>query len=268
MRIHYWSCSALADRIRGIDKPNSADPADWKEWKIQAKKKHPLRYWFAEEGLDKIQDLVYWPVDFLKSIRYYVNNRWITKTHSLTSKLEKGRWHEFDTRLLHCMFDELVDFVEVEQAWMQVVFADDEEHKKYAVPWWRERPFRIKGWRSAAAGLDYLEWAASLKWNDDWISKDDPDYGKCTPQALVAQETIALYKWWTEVRPARPDPYLASGWTEFCAKKEYWSEERSLEDKEESQRIRDIMDKMEEEYESEDTEMMIRLIRNRGGLWT
>jgi len=32
--------------------------------------------------------------------------------------------------LLHSAFDELVNFVEIEQAWMQVVFSD-EDRKKY-----------------------------------------------------------------------------------------------------------------------------------------
>jgi hypothetical protein len=31
-----------------------------------------------------------------------------------------------------------------------------------------------------------------------------------------AKEKLDLYTWWTVTRPARPDPYEASGWTAYC----------------------------------------------------
>lgn len=265
-RTHYWSCSPLANWIRGTAKGGAKTSEGWEEWRQQAKTAHPIRYWIAEEGLDKIQNAIYWPIDIFHKIRYYINNRWITRTHTLTSNLKKGQWHEFDTRLLHCMFDELVNFVEIDSAWMEVVFSSDNS-KKYQVPWWRRVPFRIRGWRCPAAGVAHLEWAANLTWNEEWIDKDDPKYGKPTAQAEVAQETLELYKWWREIRPARPDPYEASGWSEFCSRRRS-NIFRSPEEQEESSRILPILEKMEEDYVNEDTEMMVRLIKIRQGLWT
>lgn len=63
-----------------------------------------------------------------------MNNRWNLRTHALTSNLKKGQWHEFDVRLLHTAFDELVNFVEVEQAWLQIVCEEDGQ-KKHKIPW-------------------------------------------------------------------------------------------------------------------------------------
>jgi hypothetical protein len=50
----------------------------------------------------------------------------------------------------------------------------------------------------------------------DWVDPNDPDFGKFTNQALAAQETIVLYRWWKEVRPTRQDPMEASGWSAYC----------------------------------------------------
>jgi hypothetical protein len=48
-RSNYWTCSKFADWVRGTMKPVATDGDGWKKWKDQAKKKHPFRYWVAEE---------------------------------------------------------------------------------------------------------------------------------------------------------------------------------------------------------------------------
>lgn len=78
-------------------------------------------------------------------MRCYIKNRGATKSHALTSNLERGKWHDFDTRLLHAAFDGLVNLVEIEQAWM-LIACSDEERKKYKTPWYRTL-FRIGVWR-------------------------------------------------------------------------------------------------------------------------
>jgi hypothetical protein len=99
--------------------------------------------------------------------------------------------------------------------------------------------------------------------------------GKLTHQAIAAIEILELYNWWKHIRPLRPDPHDASGWTEYCTRKRSddegildWLEDRSEEDSKESGRILDICNAMEVAYEKEDEEMMIRLIRIRRSLWT
>jgi hypothetical protein len=132
--------------------------------------------------------------------------RWITKTHALTSKLKKGTWYDFDERVLHCLFDELVNFVENE------------------------------------AGMSMLEDWTRLTQKDYGWKDDDPRCNEPCLQAVYAKETIELYRWWKEVRPKRKDP---------------WDERDG------SDSIR-----LEREQEDEDTEMLIRLVKIRGALWT
>ena len=261
--MQYWSCSKFADWLRGIPKLPIGTLEEWDNWEKKAKTKK-LRYWLAEEGLDHLQNFICWPINRINDVRFYINNRWITKSHSLTSNLKKGKWHEFDERLLHCAFDELVNFVEIELAWMNVVFSK-EERKKYKVPWYRTI-FRIRLWRCPEAGIAYLKWASELKNDENCVDKNNPNYGRFTYQALAAQETLRLYKWWKEERPKRPDPSEASGWSAHCEENREGID-HSLKD-ERTREILDLCHKIEKEQEDEDTGMLIRLIEVRKSLWT
>jgi hypothetical protein len=272
---NYWTCSKFADWLRGTPKLKVGSSKEWNLWRKDSKEKHPIRFWLAEEGLDYIQDFIMWPFDKLYQIKYRLVNRFSTKTHALTSNLPRGEWHEFEERILHCLFDELVNFVEIEQAWHHALW-DEKARKKYKSPWYAFGWFRTRTWRCPAAGLDYLEWASKLKFDDEWMTQDDPRYGQPTPQAELARETLVLYYWWKEVRPTRVDPYDASNWSEICERRrkknpDSWVFDVEDETDEERQEVRESLDltnKLETEYAQEDEDMLIRLIKIRQGLWT
>jgi len=267
---HYWSCSTFADWLRGTPKLKSGTSKQWSEWKKAARKAHPHRYWMAEEALGKIQDAVTWPVRSLYDIKYYCVNRWVTKSHALTAHstdIKPGAWCDLSNRFLFCMFNELVDFVEIETAWSHIAWGDKELREKYDAPWNATGWFRTRKWRSAEAGLDHLKWASELTWPED-------NTGEPTSQALTAIKIRMLYDWWKNVRPARPDPYDASGWSEICdARRErdgdsIFGEDRSDEERAQSKVALDKLHEIEERYEDEDETMMIQLIKIRKGLWT
>lgn len=275
MKTNYWSCSKFADWLRGTPKPNNGTAEEWNIWEKRAKLKK-VRYWLAEEGLDYLQNFVYWPANQINNIRYYFNNRWITKSHALTSKLKRGSWHDLDTRLLHSVFDELVNFVEVELAWANVVFSE-EDRKKYKAPLSRTF-FRLNTWRCPEAGIAYLKWSSDLKTDENCMDENNPDNGQFTTQALAAQEIHMLYNWWQNIRPSRPDPSDASGWSSYCEEKrsaaKTETDNRSLvdtlitKDNERSRKILNSFHQLEKEQWEEDTAMLIRLIKIRQSLWT
>jgi hypothetical protein len=262
---NYWSCSKFADWLRGTPKIPAGTAEEWKSWRKAAKAKK-VRYWLAEEGLDFLQDLIYSPINFINYLRHYLDNRWISKTHALTSNLKRGKYYDLDTRLLHALFDELVNFVEIEQAWLSMVCAD--ESSKYQIPWYHK--LKLSNWRCPEAGLDYLEWAAQLKYDQDSTNREDPKFGEPTSQAIAAKQTIMLYKWWKEERPKRPDPMAASGWNEHFEKRRNASQDDDFSlssDDNEASKILEICRKMEQEQEDEDTEMLVRLVKLRSHLW-
>ena len=161
----------------------------------------------------------------------YARNRWVSKIHMLKSDLPKGRYFDLDHRILHTLFTELCDFIEGEQA---SCFKDADEMAKYT---W------VDG-KSREAGLDHIEWAMSLKHDEDsGIQPNDPDYGKPTGQALAAAEQKALYLWWKDERPNRLDPYAIKPVPA------------------------NAFDIEARQYD-EDTEMLCRLMRIRGSLLT
>jgi hypothetical protein len=238
--------------------------------------KHNFRYWLAEEALGHIQDFVTWPERKLNDIRYYINNRWVSHSHALTAHprdIKPGQWQDVGNRFLPCMFNELVDFVEIEQAWHYCMW-NSEEQKKYNVPWWRSGWLRWRTWRSAEAGMAYLTWASTLT-NAEFLDEDKKHLAEPTYQAKSARELIELYTWWTVTYRNRPDPYEASGWTAACeAQREAnggrlsFSTPKDPALKRAQDKAHKLLQKIEAAYEKEDEQMMIRLIKVRHGLWT
>jgi len=107
------------------------------------------------------------------------------------------------------------------------------------------------------------------------VEKDSPNFGKPTGQAERAKEIKELYTWWTVTYRARPDPYDASGWTEYCEAsrianggKLSWGADKSPELKKMSDNSHKLLQEIEAAYEAEDEAMMIRLIKARDSLWT
>lgn len=273
----HWSCSKLADWLRGTKKPTSASLEGWNEWHKIAKQKK-FRYWLVEEFFDRVEDVIFWPANRINNIRCYINNRWFIKTHALTSNLKRGEWHEYDTRLLHAVFDGLINFVEIEKAWKHYICLSKKDRKKYKMPWYRKL-FRIGSWRCPEAGIDYLDWEAMLKNDEDWLDKNDPEFGNPTPQALGAIETLKLYTWWKIDRPKRLDPMEVSGLSAYYDEKNQEAKEKgedSLmnlfgENRTKDERFEGLSNtyhQMEQQQEDEDTEMLMRLIKIRHHLWT
>lgn len=274
---NYWSCSKFADWLRGSAKPYAATGKGWNDWQHQAAEDFPIRYWIAEEGLDKLQDIIRWPVEVVSNIKYYINNRWISRSHALTAHakdIKPGQWCDVGRRFLPCLFNELVDFVEIEQAWHHIAW-DTEARKKFNPPFWAYGWFHWRVWRCPAAGIDYLHWAMSLTNNEDLgYTSDHKDYGKSTQQAEAAKEIFELYTWWTKVYPNRPDPMDVSGWSALCDRRreekgaDFLWEDKTEEENAETAQVLDLCHKIEQAQEKEDEEMLIRLIRVRHNLWT
>ncbi len=275
---HYWSCSPFADWIRGTKKLSVGTGEEWDDWNTAAQMKHNFRYWVAEEALGHIQDFVTWPVRTIYDIKYYINNRWVTRTHSLTAHsrdIKPGQWQDVGNRFLPCLFNELVDFVEIETAWSQIAWGNKEARAKYNPPFYATGWFRWRVWRSPQAGLDHLDWAMTLT-NVEWLAEDKKSEAKPTSQAISAKEIKELYTWWTTVYHNRPDPHDASGWSEHCdtMRVKYPGNlfsilyDTHLEDKKASDKALKLLQKIESAYEKEDTEMMIRIIKIRNSLWT
>jgi hypothetical protein len=275
MRNHYWTIGPFADWLRGTQSPEAETFEGWAKWTKLAKTAHPVRYWLADEGLRYLQDFFYYIPDKLYDIKYYINNRWVTHTHALRAHprdILPGSWMDVGNRFLPCLFNELVDYVEVELAWWHIA-CDKEAKARYKSPWYSTGWWRWRTWRSKEAGLDNLAWQMTCD-NRDYTPEDDPRYGELTHQAHAAAEILALYTWWTEERPKRVDPMEASGWSDYCEQRRekggslFADLESESGEKIDTGPMHDMINELEAKYEQEDTDMMIRLIKVRHSLWT
>lgn len=248
-RIHPWTCSKFADWIRGEKKPYALEWHKWDEWKKDLQNRKPFRYWLSENGLRKLENFVYFPADLYHTIDIYVRNRWIDKTHTIQTGLKPGQYYEFDYKVLHGLFYELTDYVEKELAGMQT--------------WHNEKKYKFVKGRCAEAGLDYLEWASSLTYDECFLKKGDKRRGQFTPQAISAQKVRELYEWWTITRPNRPEPSVLAKYNEVVGDSIFSGK---LSPKKRA--CLNKIQKIEDEYEAEDTEKLIELIKIRREIWS
>ena len=83
-------------------------------------------------------------------------------------------------------------------------------------------------------GLETHEWEKTLVFNEDWgVKPDDEKYGKLTPQALAAIEQYEIYKWWKDTKAVDRNSF-----------------------------------EWEDQYEQQEQEMLIRLVKIYRSLWT
>ena len=290
-RSNYWSLSRFSKWLRtkfGLENPGALSSEDWVKWRKDSKLKAPFIHWLTDTAFDRVQDFFCWPKDKLWDLRCALNSRFFDKYYTMQTRLDPWRYHEVDTRMLHGMFETLVDFVEIEKAWVMVIWGQDENRKKFGYKW-----YEMNGWtswfasekRHPEAGLAHLEWEMSLVRDNSWYgdneeaiaeAKEKGEYGTMTHQAEAAKEQFELYNWWKNVRPKRPDPMDASGYTVYFDRLRNNSDDdffsflntKSEEDRIEQKTCSDLCSQIEEAYEKEDEEMLIRLIKIRRSLWT
>jgi hypothetical protein len=268
VRMNYWSSSAFAAWLRKIgglpESPASATRAAWRAWRKECEASNPGLNWIIEEGFDRLQYIACWPADRLHDIRSYIRYRFTDRLHYLPTRLPPGQYRDLDTRILHALMESLVDFVEIEEGRMGYIAEPARGNNYVARPrrWWRS-------FRCAAAGIDYLEWQATL----DSI-EEDPDHGvyRCDRQAHAAREILALYRWWKIDRPNRPDPYVASGWQQLHSGLNGCSENSPdcLDGpwRPDTQAAVNKLTEIEQAYLDEDQAMLQRLMAIRPSLWT
>lgn len=244
----YWSISKFANLVRGTPTLKMGTTEEWREWTAAAKLAHPVRFWLSDTALDVVQDTLRYPSKKVNDIRWYIHNRYVIKSHQMTapvSQIKPGEWQEFGDRMLPCLFGELINFVDHQLSY-------------------KEKGFTI-------LGITALAEQCQLTYDKHWCEPTDEEWGKYTPQAIGAQEILALYTWWNEVYLHRIDPNELSGWNKLCdrldAKEDFWTT-TPVYTPEESAAAFKLLDEIEQQYKEEDTQMMIRLIQVRGSLWT
>lgn len=216
-RGHYWKNSKMVSKIMalfGVKRPSSATMQQWGVWKQDYKQNHKFLYFFTEVVVHRLQNLVCYPKEFVQAIRNAYDNAFCYKTHVLSGTLEMGSWHDYDKRLLNCMFESFCDVVEIEFAGLV--------SDKY---------------RDPEAAMQYIK---------EQVSRDmtECEYTSELDRILFFKTVLELYNWWRIERPIRQKQM-----EEVDCDWKLYNDRESL------------------NY-IEDEDMMIKLIKIRGGLWT
>jgi hypothetical protein len=162
-RIQYWGCSEFAAKLRAfLGQEKKPKVATWEEWESYHTRNDTLLGYLTDDFLNKLQDIFMFPYDVWYSVKCYVKNRWVTKTHFLKTGLKPGQWYDLDYRILFGMMNELKEYVEKEKG-----------------------------------GVDEMSWELNLK-EEDWSSGQGVETDKPSSQALAAQEAVDIYHWWIE----------------------------------------------------------------------
>jgi hypothetical protein len=143
-RSRYWSCSKLADFIRGEKKPYALPFEEWDEWDNRMREERPTRYWLSDKVLNKIQDVLLFPWDLWREIKHWYRVSYVIKAHTLDTGLKPGIYYDLDHRILHACFNEFCKYVDKCREYIQV---EEELDKLYN--WWKETYLkRDEPWRT------------------------------------------------------------------------------------------------------------------------
>ena len=177
-------------------------------------------------------------------------------------------------------------------------WSDKDQDIQRFVPWYdKYLPYCINKFfttRSQHLGVRYLLWEVSLKMDEQWFgiyedstideiakAHNDPKWMTPTHQAIAALEILERYCWWKFIRPMRPDPMDLSGFSDLFEQKRQREKELNpdagiwelmmerTDDEREAFSAASLRNgEIEKQYDVEDTEMLIRLIKVRKNLWT
>lgn len=264
---------------------------DWDLLKKQHKAQAPKTYWFVKNVLQNVEDVLVYAFDKKSSISSYLYNRFVDKPHILYSpNLKVGQYYGINHRFIECCFYTLVTFVESEIAWKYYICAPKEEQlsidKLYGRVWYKNI-FNPK-FINPELGIKHLEWETTLVKDEQYVgSEEHPEYLKPTEQAINAAECLFLYNWWTKVRPSRIQPYdmdyvkkpLAAKYNvsmqviDNSLSKWFQDDEKPIVEisNEDILHYDNELNKqslLEQQYDEEDQQMLIRLIKISNYLWT
>ena len=237
------------------DMPEMASVEEWNNWATKAQN-NKIRWFLTETLPDYLSFRFLWPYE---RIGRKLKNKYVRKYNLIhIHSLKATEYYGVGDRLLHGMFQLLVDLVELEKAQRQIVWGDENVTGHIT---------RGKD-RNPEMGLKYLDWEIAL--------------GKKggVNQSENAKQIKELYIWWTVTRINRIELIDIKG-TMGISTNEYYRNMRlenkkniatifneMVRDKDEElyKSVNKAYDDVEEKYEKEDERMLLQLVKLRKNL--
>jgi len=226
---------------------------------LEFKKNAPIRYFFSVVLVD-LKDVIFCRI--FPSMIDWVAYRTFKRYHIVDTKL-KPKYYDTDEVMLHACFSLLVDYVERECANMyEVCNKKSIEKRRFK----NGKLFRNKN-SDAKLGLAYLE-------DDDHLKTNPADIESLHSRKVIKE----LYTWWTETRPKReypPEPEIRGddgkkvqlGLNIFRDSPDELSVSTKNAYTEYVNWLFDV-GRLDDQWRTEDDEMLEKLVVIRSHLWT
>jgi len=209
-----------------------------KDYDDQQRKNHPVRWFFLQSVPNALEFLITILPTLYQDVKFWIRYRTTEKYHIVNTGLKPG-YYDTDNILTAAMWALLVDFVEVECAWMNIRFESD---KAKRTEYYKHRTtlFQRKV-RVSEMGLDYLNFQI------------ESDSRKTKPY----NEIIAAYNFYKSELPAL-ETELKAAWEEDI---DY---DNPVQRKENYKRI----DTLEAKIHKLSTKHLSNIVKHRSYLWT
>lgn len=130
---------------------------------IKVKTSRPFSYLFFQALPETIENVIEGPERYYKEMMYWIKYRTTQRYNIIDTGLKPG-YYDVDHIMNAALWKLVVDFVEVEAAWMSCTF-DDERRKKYKSKRW------LGEFRSRELGEEYFNWHINEADNNADIKK-------------------------------------------------------------------------------------------------
>jgi len=234
--------------------PGALSARGWRLFNREYKKNAPIRYLLNKTIKRKIINRI---VNNIAHVKYWIIYRTTERSHVVKTEL-KPDYIELSKRMLYASFFLLKEHVEIDSAWHNHCVSGNLTFCEKYMPFYNI----LTKFKNPELGVAYFEWAATLD------NPALPPHEQSPDQARSAREVLALYTWWTLLRPAREE---ATRTTYSYQGFELGSLDSSFDvnapDYVSYMAAMDKINDMEEIWEQEDTDMLIRLIKIRKSLW-
>jgi len=244
----YWSLSKFADSLRKVfGLPEMLSMGTSEEWEAFHKlEKETSRIGLAViESLDVIQNIVYWIPRKITDGIYWISNV-KDSTHVLRTTAKLGGWSDLTQKIPDGLMYGVIDFIEKECFWMEVMGSDYYYSKQSYIRW--------KLFSMEVSSVDRMYFG--LKWLDFQIENSDED-SKVAYQEIIDAYSFAKYRYFTF------DAYEESGYMKlFGDSVSIW--EDTTEDR---RKLYDKINQLEADFYSETTKHCSNLVKNRNLMW-
>lgn len=182
---NYWSCTDFADKIRAVfgikPQPKSASHEGWNEYMATSIQTSRFGYSIVE-GLDNLQDVVFFIPNMLRDISYKCSN-YLNNNHMLRTKTSPGNWADLSTRIPDALLLSVVDFIEKECFWSDIVFVNAKTENMSELVWRYKNqsyirrklfPIKISDGERAKHGIAYLNFQIENDINPEQTADQHP----------------------------------------------------------------------------------------------